>query len=179
MKKKELKKRQIVLFAIGLVMFLTGFGILSFMGVRKIRRDIHRQKLMKENTVLEIPELHIKAPVLEGVGLDVLAEAAGHFPDTGAIGQGNYCIAGHSSVIYKEDFNNLKHAQNGMEIKLSDAEGHQATYYVAETKIVNPDETWILDESDDCRVTIVTCTDDGSQRFVVVGKQQQSDASNS
>ena len=174
--KRRLKTSQIILFVIGMVLFLTGFGILSFMGIRKIRRDIHRQKLMKENTVVEIPELHIKAPVLEGVELSVLAEAAGHFPGTGAVGTGNYCIAGHSSVLYKEYFNNLKNAENGMKILLYDSKGNEAEYYVADKFIVNPDETWILDDFGDCRVTIVTCTDDGTQRHVIVGKPASDDS---
>ena len=41
--------------------------------------------------------------------------------------------------------------------------------------IVNPDETWILDDFEDVRITIVTCTDDGTQRQVVVGKMSAND----
>ncbi|MDE6664888.1 MAG: sortase [Ruminococcus sp.] len=43
------------------------------------------------------------------------------------------------------------------------------TYIVTENFIVEPDETWILNDFGDDRVTIVTCTDDGTQRQVVVG----------
>ena len=74
--KQKRNKRQKILFFAGLLLFTAGFGILSFLGIRKIRRDLHRQKLMKENTVIEIPALRIKAPVLEGVEQSVLKEAA-------------------------------------------------------------------------------------------------------
>ena len=171
--KQKRNKRQKILFFAGLLLFTAGFGILSFLGIRKIRRDLHRQKLMKENTVIEIPALHIKAPVLEGVEQSVLKEAAGHFPGTGAIGSGNYCIAGHSSVLYKEYFNNLKSAEPGMEIRLSDHTGAKAVYEITEMFIVNPDETQILDDFGDCRITLITCTDDGSQRRVVIGKPKK------
>ena len=105
--KQDLTRKQKITFLFGLIIFLAGFGILSFLGIRRISRDLHRSRLMRENTVIEIPDLHIKAPVLEGVEQSVLAEAAGHFPGKGSIGSGNYCIAAHSSVLYKEYFNNL------------------------------------------------------------------------
>ena len=171
--KPKLQKKQWILFIAGLLAMLTGLGILSFYGIRKIRRELRKRELMRENTVIEIPELHIKAPVLEGVGQDVLRIAAGHFPESGSIGEGNYCVAGHSSAIYKEYFNNLKNAAEGMEIRLSDAQGHSAVYYITETFIVEPNETWVLDDAGDVRITIVTCTDDGSQRRIVVGKPQE------
>lgn len=171
--KPKLQKKQWILFIAGMLAMLTGLGILSFYGIRKIRREIRKQELIRENAVIEIPELKIKAPVLEGVGQDVLRIAAGHFPDTGSIGEGNYCVAGHSSAIYKEYFNNLKNAEEGMEIRMSDAEGHSAVYYITETFIVEPNETWVLNDAGDCRITIVTCTDDGSQRRIVVGKPKE------
>lgn len=163
------------MFIAGLLAILIGLSVLSFFAYRKIKRELNMRKLLRENVVVEIPDLDIKAPVLEGVGNDVLRQAAGHFENTGDIGKGNYCIAGHSSVIYKEFFNNLKNVQNGMEIYLYDKSKNRYTYVVTESFIVNPDETWILDDFEDVRVTIVTCTDDGTQRQVVVGKMSAND----
>jgi sortase A len=125
---------------------------------------------MKENMVISIPELHIKAPVLEGTDNDVLKQAVGHFPDSGTPGHGNCCIAGHSSAIYKEYFNNIKHVEMGMTIYLYDLQKHEYAYSVTEYHIVEPNEVWVLDDFGDNRVTIVTCTDDGTQRQIVVGQ---------
>ncbi len=166
----QISNGQKVLFVIGLVAFLVGVSILSFMGIRKIQRDLHRQKLMQENVVVEIAALNIKAPVLEGTEQAVLREGAGHFSGTGDVGEGNYCIAAHSSTIYKEYFNELKNVQEGMQIQLYRPDKTFVTYTVTEFFVVEPNETWILDEVDDKRITLVTCTDDGTQRFVVVGK---------
>ncbi len=160
-------KKQLVIFIFGLIAFLIGFSYLSFLGIRKIRRDIHRQELMRTNVVVEIPDLHIKAPVLEGTEQEVLSQGAGHFLGTGSPGSGNYCIAAHSSVIYKEYFNQLKYAQNGMQVFLYDLQKKLYIYEISESFIVEPDEIWILDDFQDNRVTLVTCTDDGSQRLVV------------
>ena len=55
-----------------------------------------------------------------------------------------------------------------MKVNLYDKNKKCYTYIVEEVKIVEPDETWILDDFGDDRLTIVTCTDDGTQRLVVV-----------
>lgn len=166
--KRKLTKRMLMFIA-GLTAMAIGMSILGFFGVRRIVRDVQRQKLMRENVAIEIPELKIKAPVLEGTDQEVLSKAAGHFPETGALGSGNYCIAGHSSVIYKEYFNNLKNVSEGMEICLIDRGEARYTYTVTESFIVEPNETWVLGDFGDDRVTLVTCTDDGTQRRIIVG----------
>ncbi|MDE5884170.1 MAG: class D sortase [Oscillospiraceae bacterium] len=162
-------KKQWVLFIAGLIAIIIGITILGFYGVRKICREIQRQKLFKESVVVEIADIAIKAPVLEGTDNETLSRATGHFTGTGEVGSGNYCIAGHSSTIYKEYFNNLKNIELGMEISLYDKEKKCYTYTVTENFIVEPNETWILNDFEDDRITIVTCTDDGTQRQVVVG----------
>lgn len=165
----KLTKKQWVLFITGLIAIIIGVTILGFYGIRKIHREIQRQKLFRESVVIEIPDIEIKAPVLEGTDNEILSKATGHFIETGEVGSGNYCIAGHSSTIYKEYFNNLKNTELGMEIFLYDKEKRCYTYIVTENFIVDPNETWVLNDFGDDRVTIITCTDDGIQRQVVVG----------
>lgn len=152
-----------------------GVTVLCIFGWNRLSRELYKQKLLRECVVLEIPALDIKAPVMDGIDNDTLSAAAGHFPDTGSIGSGNYCIAGHNSTIYAEIFNELKHIEIGMEIKLYDNDESRTcyTYTVTENFIVEASETWILDDFGDDRITIVTCTDDGTQRQVVVGKLER------
>jgi len=169
MNEAKLQKRQYLIFIAGLLAVVMGLSVLSVIAFRKINRDRERQKLMQENPVIEIPDLKIKAPVLEGTSNDVLAKATGHFIGTGSVGSGNYCIAGHSSTIYKEYFNNLKNIENGMEINLYSINKVCYVYTVMETFIVEPNETWVLNDFNDNRITLVTCTDDGTQRQIVIG----------
>lgn len=163
-------KKQWALFIAGLIAISVGMGILGFFGIRKVYREYRKQKLMRENPVVEIAELHIKAPVLEGTDQNTISMAAGHFIGTGDFGTGNYCIAGHSSTIYKEYFNDLKNAKVGMKITLFDKEKNRYIYTVTESFVIEPNELWVLDDFGDNRITIITCTDDGTQRQVVVGK---------
>ena len=156
-----------------MLQFLDNIAFQGFFGIRKIYREWKKQKLMRENPVVEIADLNIKAPILEGADNDILSKATGHFPETGDFGKGNYCIAGHSSTLYKEYFNNLKNLEIGMTITLYDKDKKSYNYSVTETIIVDPSDTWVLDDFGDDRITIITCTDDGSQRLVVVGLLQQ------
>ena len=43
------------------------------------------------------------------------------------------------------------------------------TYVVIEYKTVEPSDTWVLNDFCDDRLTIISCTDDGEYRQVVVG----------
>lgn len=168
--KRKSTSKQWALFIIGLIAIIIGLSIFVFWGIRKAHREIQKQKMLKENVVVEIVDLNIKAPVLEGTDGEVLSKAVGHFIGTGEIGFDNYCIAGHSSTLYKEYFNNLKNVELGMEINLYNKNRQCFTYIVTENFIVKPNETWVLDDFGDDRITVITCTDDGSQRQVVVGK---------
>ncbi len=165
-------KQKKILFVTGLIAMLLGISVLAVFGWKRISREIEKQRLLKECVVFEIPDLHIKAPVMDGTEHEVLSVAAGHFPGTGAVGSGNYCIAGHNSTIYAEIFNEMKHVEIGMEMILIDNDKPRTryTYIVTENFIVEPSETWVLDEFGDDRITIVTCTDDGTQRQIVVGQ---------
>lgn len=58
----------------------------------------------------------------------------------------------------------------GMIITLYDKEKHKYSYTVTENYIVEPNETWVLDDFGDNRITLITCTDDGTQRQIVIGK---------
>ena len=177
--KKKLSKRQLIMFIAGLTAFLVGSTMLALIIYKRYERGLYIRKLMRENIVVELPELDIKAPVLEGTDDDTLSIAAGHFNGTGTVGEGNFCIAAHSSRIYREYFNNLKKAEQGDEIRLYRKDKTYVSYYVTESFIVEPDETWILDDFGDCRITLITCTDDGSQRLVVIGKTEDQQKSSS
>ena len=150
----------------GICLLVCGSFILSLFAYKKISREVYLQNLLKENIVLEIPSLNIKVPVLEGTDSETLAVAAGHFPGTGELGLGNYCIAGHNSTIYAEIFNDLDQIQIGAEMDLVDTNAEKTCYTY---KIVAPEDVAVLDDYGDDRLTVISCTDDGTQRQVVVG----------
>ncbi len=167
--KTRLSRKRILLFITGLLLIAAAAAILAPRVWRRVSGEVRRQKLLRENLVLEIPDLNIREPVVEGTDNDALNMGAGHFPGTGTPGSGNYCLAGHSSTVYDCIFNDLHEAKTGMRMTLSDPSGNTFSYEVTQMFIVEPDEVWILDDMGDDRLTLVTCTDDGSQRQVVIG----------
>ena len=79
-------KKQWVLFLTGLTALLIGAAILLFSGIRKLYRIQQKYHLMRENPVVEIAALGIKALVLEGTDQQTIAKAVGHFAGTGDFG---------------------------------------------------------------------------------------------
>ncbi|WP_028518724.1 class D sortase [Ruminococcus flavefaciens] len=169
------KKKKNKMFIAGIIMIVLGVGVLSFFGYRKISREIYLRRLLKENINFEIPRLDIKVPVLEGTSQKALQVSAGHFEGTGSLGKGNYCICGHNSTIYAEIFNDLDQIRVGDDMYLvdNDEKHTKYRYTVSDYRIVEPDDTSVLRDFGDNRITVISCTDDGKQRQVVVGKFQE------
>lgn len=128
-----------------------------------------------DEVVLSIPNLGINTKVLEGTSDYVLSIAAGHVENTGAVGEGNYCIAGHTGTGGDFIFNELANITIGEKMYLISKEGVCYTYYVTEKFVVEPDEVWVLTGFGDTRLTLITCTEHGAKRLIVVGIQMTED----
>lgn len=165
------KKRNNLMFCAGLTAIAVGLAILGYFGYNKISREIYKKKLLETSIVFEIPDLKIKTPVLEGTDNETLKYSAGHFSNTGDLGNGNYCIIGHNSTIYACIFNNLKDIKTGMKMYLYSTDKTCYRYTVTAIKIINSNDTYVLNDYNDNRITVITCNDDGTQRICVVGKQ--------
>ena len=105
-----------------------------------------------------IPKLDLKVAIGEGVDMETLKYAVGHFPGTGMPGEkGNFCVAGHRSYTYSEYFNRLDEIKNGDEIIVRTIKG-EYKYKVYESKVVEPTEVSVLEPTTDATLTLVTCT---------------------
>lgn len=166
---KDMKRRTVRI--IGVIMITCGALILSVFTYKRISREIYLRKLLDENVIFEIPSLNIRVPVLEGTDSKSLQVSAGHFEGTGSPGRDNYCIAGHNSTIYAEIFNDLDNIQIGAEMHLIDNDEKRTDYIyiVTEYAIVDPHNVDVLNDYGDDRLTVISCTDDGEYRQVVVG----------
>ena len=119
--------------------------------------------------ILKIPKLGVEKAVVQGVSLGLLKKGPGHYPTTPMPGQpGNAAIAGHRTT-YGAPFFRLNELDPGDEILVTTRQG-RFRYEVAETRIVRPNETSVLGESDDNRLTITTCNPrfSAAQRLVVI-----------
>jgi sortase A len=102
---------------------------------------------------IEISRIDLSAMILEGVDRRTLRRAVGHIPGTPLPGQpGNVALAGHRDTFFRA----LRNIHEGDEITLQTVSGLYR-YRVDFTKVVDPGEMRVLDNSDDAILTLVTC----------------------
>jgi sortase A len=102
---------------------------------------------------LKIPRLGYNAAVREGVSSSVLGFGPGHYPTTPEPGQlGDVGVAAHNTFWL--GFGSVK---PGDQVILETKDGTSYTYVVTGTRIVSPDETWVLDQPGGRRLTLTTC----------------------
>ena len=120
--------------------------------------------------VLRIPKLSLEVPIFDGTDELVLNRGVGRIEGTAMPGKpGNLGIAGHRDGFFRV----LKDIEPGDLISVEHLDG-QVEYRVTETFIVDPDETWVLQDSGGEMVTLVTCypfyfVGHAPQRFIVRG----------
>ena len=107
---------------------------------------------MKIGTIA-VPQIHLSAPVVEGVGDADLRRGVGHVPGSAQSGGlGNMVLAAHRDTIFRS----LRSIQKGMDIQVNSAEG-TFHYQVDSLQIVPPDRLDVLDISTQPEVTLITC----------------------
>lgn len=123
--------------------------------------------------VIKIPRIGLEKTVIEGVKVEDLKKAPGHYPGTPMPGQaGNSGIAGHRTT-YGAPFQRLDEMEQGDPILVTTLQG-QFTYVVSEIRIVSPDDTVVLAPTTDNRLTLTTCHPKFSakKRLIVIAALQ-------
>lgn len=118
--------------------------------------------------ILEIEALGIRYPVLEGATADNLNKGIGHLTETAGIGDiGNCVLAGHNGSRHGEFFTHLSELTVGDTVTVMNAEGMVFTYVVSDSYTVGPCENSIKDQGEEKELTLFTCAQKGTMRFVV------------
>ena len=118
--------------------------------------------------LLEIPTIHLVAPVLNGTDGLTLNHGVGRIAGTAMPGQGgNLALAGHRDSYFR----GLKDLQRGDPIRLR-THGGVDTYSVDRFEIVSPENVSVLKTTEEPSLTLITCypfrfLGNAPQRFVV------------
>lgn len=130
--------------------------------------EIKEVNIGDEIALIDIDSLNINSIIVSGIGKDQIRHYIGHFENTPMPGEfGNFSIAGHSSTIYNNVFNNLKNIKIGEDIVITTVNG-KFTYKVNEIFESDPSNMSVLDQDNEKKeMTIVTCTKDGKERLIV------------
>ena len=139
----------------------------------KQNKKDHKKKdslLLQEGVIgiVEIPSLDIKYPVFEGAGNVQLNEGIGHMTNTAELcGKGNCVLAGHNGSRRGVYFTYLCNIEAGAKVLLTNRKKEKHEYTVKEMKVVNPYDEWVTEQTEAESLTLFTCAEHGTKRFVV------------
>ncbi len=140
----------------------------------------HRQKygvvqLERKNTKLKIDSADIDGRVVDGDDATSMDRGFWYYPTSSPPGErGNTVIIGHRFLHIPprtDTFFNLDKVGVGDTIKI-EQKNDKYTYTVVQTLVVDKSNTSILEDTNDYRITLVTCEPlwSSEKRLIVVGK---------
>lgn len=121
--------------------------------------------------IINIPSLGVNYPVLNTTTDELLKISPCYFwgPKPNEIG--NYCIVGHNYRNSKF-FSKVPTLDNGTIIELTDMTGRTLKYEVYDKYVVDPSDVTCTSQrtNGQTEITLITCTNDSSQRVIVKAK---------
>jgi LPXTG-site transpeptidase (sortase) family protein len=142
-------------------------------------------EIIPSGTHLKVPKINVNAPIVfsptpdEETIQQYLQRGIVHYPSTAKPGEvGNTFLTGHSSNFWwmKGNFNyvfvNLDKLTTGDQAIIYHS-GNKYVYTVTEKKVVTPDETSVLAQTDTPTLTLMTCTPPGTnwKRLIITLEQ--------
>ena len=144
------------------------------------RKTVHTEDGTEYTSVatVTIPSIAVKYPVLlpqqqtiESIEATLkVAPCKFWGPEINEVG--NYCIVGHN-YRNKKFFSKVPTLENGAIIELTGVNGETVQYSVYDKYSVSPNDVSCTSQLTNGRreVTLITCTDDGSQRVIVKARE--------
>lgn len=104
---------------------------------------------------IQIPKLGLDVHIEEGTTSSALLRAVGHFEGT-ATWNGNVCLAGHNRGYLCNFFQKIKNLKIGDEIIYYTEKGKRV-YKVQTNKVILETDWSYIEETEDNRITLITC----------------------
>jgi len=120
---------------------------------------------------ISIPKIGLVHSMWEGVADSTLNHGPGHWPGTAMPGQvGNVVLGGHR-VSHDRPFRHIDELVPGDQIVMNTLAG-QFTYVVSGSRVVTPQDVWIVNQTPAKTLTLFACHPPGStrERYVVFAK---------
>ncbi len=122
--------------------------------------------------VVNIPSINVNYPILSTYSDELLKISPCKFHGPNPNQVGNLCIAGHNYRNSKF-FSKVPTLVLGDIIEITDLTGTTIQYAVYDKFIVNPDELECTSQLTNGKkeITLITCTDDNEQRYIVKARE--------
>lgn len=118
---------------------------------------------------IKIDKIGIEYPIIEYKNSDALWRSICKISNNNVDGTGNLCLAGHN-MRNLSMFGNLRKLTIGDKVKITNLYGEEFTYEVFEKVYIDPNQTEVLEKTDEAIVTLITCNDASNKRLIVKGK---------
>lgn len=138
---------------------------------KRSSESIKNPKLGDEIAIIKIPSIKLNTAVVHGIENKYLKHYVCHFETSAMPGQkGNFSLAGHSSYMYNEVFNELYKVKVDDKIVIKTV-NDEFTYKITKVFETDSKDLSVLEQNMDKKeITLVTCTDDGKNRLIVKGE---------
>lgn len=104
-------------------------------------------------TRLTVPKIGLDAIVVEGTDDNALKLGPGHMENTAMPGaDGNSVISGHRDTFFRH----IHELEKGDDV-LVERGGRVYKYEVTGKKILDPDDTWVTNPTNEAELTLITC----------------------
>ena len=117
---------------------------------------------------IEIPRIGLSTRLFQGVTMHNIDRGPSHWTGSALPGQpGNAVVAGHR-VSHDRPFRRIDDLKPGDLVRFT-VHGARSTFKVTGTKVVDPQDTWIADQTPEPTATLYACHPPGSvaHRYVV------------
>ena len=122
---------------------------------------------------INIPLIGVNYPILSETTTELLKISPCKFWGADPNQIGNFCIVGHN---YRNSlfFSKVPNLENGDIIEITDLSGKTIEYSIYDKFIIDPEDTSCTSQLTNGRreITIITCTNDGTQRVVVKAREK-------
>lgn len=118
---------------------------------------------------LAVPGVKMYLPIMKGLSNDAMSTGGGTMRADQVMGQGNYPLAGHYMTQNGVLFSPLEKAKVGQKVYLTNL-NKIYVYKIYMKKKVDPTAVWLVNNTKQKIVTLITCADGGINRWAVRGK---------
>lgn len=162
--------------------YKTEYGKEKVLGATTMEDSLKNQNIVLDRKILEelemeviIESIGVEGNIFQGEDANTMDKGFWHFPLSSYPGsKGNAVIIGHRFKYVppnKNTFFHLDQLQVGDEIVIKHKEG-QYTYIIVDTHIADPNDISVLENTEDYRLTLITCTPlwTSEKRLVITAK---------
>ena len=144
----------------------------------RIPDDPYAPEPVVEIGSIEIPRIGLVHALFQGVTLHNIDRGPSHWPGSAMPGQpGNAVVAGHRATN-GQPFRRLDELAAG-DLVVFSVGGARASYRVADSLVVRPEDTWIANQSTATTATLYACHPPGSEQYRFVVRLVLADGENS